>query len=81
MCVGGVVSRGEALGAGAARAWPGCGGWGWEVAGCRFGRRGCVGSACNHSLGGAGPCRVGRKVGLGGAELEKGWSWARPLTL
>jgi hypothetical protein len=34
--------------------------------------KGCVGSTCNHNLGGAGPCRVGGKVGLGGVELEKG---------
>ena len=58
--------------AGAVRARPGRGGWGWEVAGCCFRQRGCVGSACSHNLGGARPCRVGGKVGLGGAELEKG---------
>ena len=69
-----MLSHALGRGCGAGKAWEGWVGLGMllGVVGCCFVRRGCVGSACNHNLGGAGPCRVGRKVGLGGARLEKG---------
>ena len=38
-----------------------------SVAGCCFRRWRCVGSACNHKIGGAVECRVGERWGWGGA--------------
>lgn len=44
---------------------------GLGVVGCCFKPWRCVGSACNRNIGGAERCRVGRKVGLGGAAQKR----------
>lgn len=54
------------------------------VAGCCFGRRGCVGSACYHNpaANGRGWDVQGReKGGAGRCSAGERWSWARPLAL